>query len=217
MRDQPESLFKVAKSEHTIAAFIDRDGTINVDKGHVHRVEDLEYIPGALDALRLASDHGVLIFVVTNQAGIAKGMYGETEFLALTESMLEQMGSYGIRVKDVLYCPHHPQATVQKYRRACECRKPAPGLLRGAMEREKLLATDSVMIGDKNSDIEAGRALGLRTYLVETGYGVAHKATTRADFVVSDLWEAMVHLLSSRTGVAHTGQTPETALPKEHT
>ena len=197
-----------------LAAFVDREGTINVDKGHVYRPVDFEYIPRALEALRLASDHGVLIFIVTNQAGIAKGLYMESDFRALTEKMLEQMRSHGIHIQDVFYCPHHPEGTVQKYRTTCACRKPAPGLLQIAMERYGLPGANSVMIGDKNSDVEAGRALGLRTYLVETGYGVTQKATTRADFVVSDLWDATVHFLMSRMVLEQPEEASANARPE---
>jgi D-glycero-D-manno-heptose 1,7-bisphosphate phosphatase len=214
VRDGFEPLLGADAVKGRRALFVDRDGTINVDKGHVYRPEHFEYIPRALEALRLASDRGMLIFIVTNQAGIAKGMYTEEEFLALTRHMLEQMKSDGIRIQDVLYCPHHPEGTVQMYRTTCACRKPAPGLLKAAIARYGLLAGNSAMIGDKNSDVEAGSVLGLRTYLVETGYGVEHKATTHADFVVSDLWDATVHFLSSRPMFVHPEETSPNARPK---
>lgn len=175
--------------------FIDRDGTINVEKGYVHRIQDFEFIPGALDALRIVSEKKIGIYIVTNQAGIAKGIYTETDFNALTKHMLDQMTGHGISIADVLYCPHHPEGTVPAYRKSCTCRKPDIGLLKAVIEKERFALDCLALIGDKNSDIEAGRKLGIRTYLVETGYGIDHRHTTRADYVVKNLQEAVRHLL----------------------
>jgi D-glycero-D-manno-heptose 1,7-bisphosphate phosphatase len=177
------------------ATFIDRDGTINFDKGHVFRAKDFEYIPRALAALKLLTDREVEIYIVTNQAGIAKGLYTERDFAALTRTMLGQMADHGIVVADVLFCPHHPDAVDPAYRIPCKCRKPEPGLLRQVIDTRRFLPEDLAMIGDKNSDIEAGRAVGATTYLVETGYGSNEKEATKADHVVSDLHAAVTHLL----------------------
>lgn len=181
--------------------FVDRDGTINVEKGHVYRVEDFQFIPGALEGLKRLTDAGIRIFIVSNQAGIAKGMYTEADFAVLTRHMLEKMTDYGISVAEVLYCPHHPQATDPAYRMDCDCRKPKAGLLRRVMSREGLSAGGLAMIGDKNSDIEAGQAAGVRTYLVETGYGLRDRRVTSADHVVPDLKSAVNHLLSCKDEV----------------
>ncbi len=178
------------------AIFIDRDGTINVEKGYVYRTEDFEYIPGALEALRLVTERRVKSYIVTNQAGIAKGIYSEADFKTLTRSMLDEMSRQGIEIADVLYCPHHPEGTVPAYRKVCNCRKPHAGLLKAVMDKEGFVANSLALIGDKNSDVEAGRKLGIRTYLVETGYGIHHKRTTLADYVVKDLQAAVKHLLS---------------------
>jgi D-glycero-D-manno-heptose 1,7-bisphosphate phosphatase len=175
--------------------FIDRDGTINVERGYVYRTEDFEYIPGALEALRLVSERKIKIYIVTNQAGIAKGIYTENDFQILTKDMLDYMARHGIEIADVLYCPHHPEGTVAVYRKVCSCRKPEPGLLEAVIRKEGFSEDRLALIGDKNSDIEAGRKLGIRTYLVETGYGMHHKHTTRADYVVRDIEEAVRHLL----------------------
>ncbi len=175
--------------------FFDRDGTINVEKGYVYRTEDFDYIPGALAALRLVSERKIKIYIVTNQAGIAKGIYTETDFKALTKNMLDYMATYGIEIADVLYCPHHPEGTVPAYRKVCTCRKPNAGLLQAVIDKEGFAPDVLALIGDKNSDIEAGRKLGIRTYLVETGYGIDHKHTTRADYVARDIQVAVRHLL----------------------
>jgi D-glycero-D-manno-heptose 1,7-bisphosphate phosphatase len=186
---------QVPKSMALRATFIDRDGTINIDKGHVFRAKDFEYIPGALTALKLLTDREVKIYIVTNQAGIAKGLYTEMDFADLTRTMLGQMAEYGIVIADVLYCPHHPDALDFAYRQTCTCRKPEPGLLRQVMDKQGFMPGNLAMIGDKNSDVEAGRAVGVTTYLVETGYGTREKEVTRADHVVSDLQAAVTHLL----------------------
>ena len=175
--------------------FVDRDGTINVETGYVHRIEDFEYIPRSLSALRLATEHGVKTYIVTNQAGIAKGLYTEEDFHSLTAKMLQDMRGQGIEIAEVLYCPHHPDATVPAYRQACDCRKPEVGMLQGVIDREGYSPDEMAIVGDKNSDIEAGRKLGIATYLVETGYGADEKSTTRADYVVPDLMAAVEHLL----------------------
>jgi len=175
--------------------FVDRDGTINVEKNYLHKIEDLEYIPRALEALRRATARGVRIYIVTNQAGIAKGIFREEDFHTLTAKMLQDMREHGIEIAAVLYCPHHPQATVPAYRQNCDCRKPGTGLFQRVLSREKSGPEFMAMVGDKNSDIEAGRKLGMVTYLVETGYGAVEKSETHADYVVSDLMAAVEHML----------------------
>jgi D-glycero-D-manno-heptose 1,7-bisphosphate phosphatase len=175
---------------------VDRDGTINVDRGYVFRSDEFDYIPGTLEALKVLSDLRIKIYIVTNQAGIAKGRYTEDDFKALTREMLVKMTGNGISIADVLYCPHHPDATVMQYRQSCDCRKPGTALLRTIVLREKLPPESIALIGDKNSDIEAGRSLRFRTYLVETGYGSMEKQATRADFVVKDLKAAVEHLVA---------------------
>lgn len=178
------------------AVFVDRDGTINVEEGHVYRTEDFQFIPGTLAALRRLTDVGIRIFIVSNQAGIAKGLYTESDFGVLTRYMLDKMADHGVRISGVLHCPHHPEAAILAYRKDCECRKPRAGLLLQVMSREGVSAEASAMIGDKNSDVEAGRAAGVRrTYLVKTGYGSRDELVTSADYVVADLQAAVHHLL----------------------
>ena len=109
------------------AVFIDRDGTINEDRGYVYRIEDFIIIPGALEALNLLTEKNIQIYVITNQSGIALGEYTENDFRKLTHHMLSLFQNHGIRVKDVLFCPHHPEGTVPHYRKICDCRKPASG------------------------------------------------------------------------------------------
>jgi D-glycero-D-manno-heptose 1,7-bisphosphate phosphatase len=180
------------------AVFLDRDGTINIEKNYVHRIEDFEFIPGAIEALQLLSRASIDIIVVSNQAGIAKGLFSETDLATINQYMTAQLLHHRVKLAGIYCCPHHPQATVARYRRICSCRKPNPGLLVTAMRERAIAASEAVMIGDRNSDVEAGRALGLTTYLVETGYGASEKQATNASYVVPDLRGAVSRILNEQ-------------------
>jgi D-glycero-D-manno-heptose 1,7-bisphosphate phosphatase len=138
------------------ALFIDRDGVINVDKVHVFRREDFEFKEGIFDLCRKYSDRGYLIFVITNQAGIAKGIYTEENFQDLTKWMIEQFAGQGIKISKVYHCPHHPDFTG-----SCNCRKPEPGMIIQAIEEFDLDIKECLLIGDMESDLEAGRRAGI--------------------------------------------------------
>jgi D-glycero-D-manno-heptose 1,7-bisphosphate phosphatase len=138
------------------ALFIDRDGVINVDKGHVFLIEDFEFSEGVLDLCRKYFNTGYLIIVVTNQAGIAKGLYTEEDFINLTEWMTGQFKDNGITITKVYYCPHHPEISGP-----CRCRKPEPGMLLQAVKEFDLKISECILIGDKESDLEAGRRAGI--------------------------------------------------------
>ena len=154
-----------------IAAFIDRDGVINADLGHVWRPEEFQLLSGAVEGLRCLALGGYRLVVITNQAGIAKGLYGENDYQHLTRYMTQLLASKGVQLSAVYHCPHHPDGVVARYAVACGCRKPAPGMLLLAADELNLDLTQSVLIGDKESDIAAGRAAGLRwTVLVDSGH-----------------------------------------------
>jgi len=138
------------------ALFIDRDGVINVDKGHVYRSRDFEFNEEILELCRQDLADVFMILVITNQAGIAKGIYTEADFLRLTDWMLEQFQNEGVTISKVYYCPHHPDVTGP-----CECRKPNPGMIRQAIKDFDLNITRCVLIGDKDTDLEAGRRAGI--------------------------------------------------------
>jgi len=177
------------------AALLDRDGTINFERDYLHRIGDFEFVPGAIEGLQLLAKAGIEIIVVTNQAGIAKGIFSETDLAAVNRHMIDELQRHGVKLGGIYFCPHHPEATVAAYRRVCFCRKPNPGLLVEAMRQRGIAPSEAVMIGDKNSDVEAGRALGLTTYLVETGYGATEKRVTQATYVVPDLLSAVIHIV----------------------
>ena len=150
------------------ALFLDRDGVINVDIGYPHRPDQILWVEGALDAIRLANDRGYLVNVITNQAGIARGYYSEETVQSLHAWMQQRFVEAGAHVDRFFYCPHHPQASVAAYRAVCECRKPAPGMLllalAGDVRREA-----SLLVGDKASDIEAARRAGITGFLFHGG------------------------------------------------
>lgn len=143
------------------AAFLDRDGVINIDHGYVYRWEDFEFVPGAVDAMRRLQEAGYLLVVVTNQSGIARGMYSEADFALLSERLCEHLATQGVELAAIEYCPHLPKGSVARYARECDCRKPAPGMILRAAERLQLDLTASLLFGDKPSDLEAAQRAGV--------------------------------------------------------
>ncbi len=170
------------------AAFIDRDGVLNEERAFVHRIEDFVFVPGAVEALRALKSAGYALVVVTNQSGIARGLYSEADYLALTGHMRELLAAEGISLDAVEYCPHLPDAPVAHYRLECDCRKPKPGMLRKAIRTLDIEPGASFLVGDRLSDVEAGRAAGIgRCFLVRTGYPLPDEAVAQADAVYDDL------------------------------
>lgn len=143
------------------AAFLDRDGVINVDHGYTSRVEDFAWVPGALDGAARLHERGFALVVVTNQSGIGRGYYTHTEFLALTDWMRAAFAQAGAPLAGVYHCPHHPSAAVGALRADCACRKPAPGMLLQAARELDLSLSSSVLFGDKSSDLMAALAAGV--------------------------------------------------------
>ena len=170
------------------AAFIDRDGVLNEERAFVHRIEDFAFVPGAIEALRALQAAGYLLVIITNQSGIARGLYSEADYLELTARVREHLQAAGVRLDAVEYCPHLADAPVERYRVDCDCRKPKPGMLRRAIEALDINPAASFLVGDRLSDIEAGRCAGVgRCFLVRTGYPLPDEAVTRADGVYDDL------------------------------
>lgn len=147
------------------AAFLDRDGVLNHDNGYTHRAKDFRWIDGAPEAIKLLNDLGYYVFVVTNQGGVAHGYYDETAVQELHRWMQQELQSLGAHVDRFEYCPHHPGGKVAAYARACDRRKPGPGMLQDCMARWPVDKTRSFLIGDKPSDIEAAEAVGIPGHL----------------------------------------------------
>ena len=180
------------------AVFLDRDGTINVDKGYVHRIDQWEWIPNVVPAMRSLVAAGFSLVVVTNQAGVARQLYGETDCDRLHQWMEEQLAHQGISLTGVFHCPHHPDFGTN---RRCNCRKPRPGMLTRAATELSLDLSRSWMVGDKVSDVEAGIAAGVRPLLVLTGHGAtARRLVPASCAIVSDLGAAAAHILCQVDG-----------------
>jgi D-glycero-D-manno-heptose 1,7-bisphosphate phosphatase len=143
------------------AAFLDRDGVINVDLGYVARQEDFHFVPGTLQAARVLAQRGFALVVITNQSGIARGLYTLDDFHRLTRWMREQFADAEAPLAGVYYCPHHPSEGQGQYRVDCTCRKPAPGMLLAAAHELDLDLARSVLFGDKRSDLQAASAAGV--------------------------------------------------------
>lgn len=179
------------------AVFLDRDGTLNEEVNYLYREEDFAWIPGAPEAVRRLNVAGLLVVVVTNQAGVARGYYSEEDVRRLhtfmQASLHEQAGAH---IDAFYYSPYHPEGTVELYRQASDCRKPGAGLFEQAITAWGIDPAQSFSVGDKNTDLAPGRRLGMTTLLVETGYGHTEKANTQADYVVKDLLAAVTRILA---------------------
>lgn len=143
------------------ALFLDRDGVVNVDHGYVYRPDQTEWVPGIFELGRVATELGYVLVVITNQAGIARGYYGEAEFAAYTYWLHEQFKARGLDILATYHCPHHPSEGLGELRRDCECRKPKPGMILQAQRELDLDLAASALLGDKDSDLEAGLAAGV--------------------------------------------------------
>jgi D-glycero-D-manno-heptose 1,7-bisphosphate phosphatase len=178
------------------AAFIDRDGVINEDRAYVYRSADFEFIPGSIDALRALRAAGFLLVVVTNQSGIARGLFTEADYHALDVYMRERLLQAGVLLDSVQYCPHLPDAPVAQYRLDCECRKPRAGMIMAAARLLHIDTSLSVLIGDRTADVEAGRAAGVgRCFLVRSGQALSDIDGLLADGVYADLAQCVAALL----------------------
>jgi D-glycero-D-manno-heptose 1,7-bisphosphate phosphatase len=151
------------------ALILDRDGTINVDRGWVHQPEDFVWIEGAREGIKWANDRGILVLVVTNQAGIARGYYTEQEFQAFTRWIDGELEACHAHIDATYYCPHHPSEGTLEYRQECHCRKPRPGLIERALTEWGFDPMSSVMIGDGDNDLGAAAAAGIRGVRFEGG------------------------------------------------
>lgn len=151
------------------AIFFDRDGVLNVDKAYVHKVEDFEWVAGAREAVKLCNDRGYLTFVVTNQAGVARGYYGIEAVEDLHAWMNEDLAKIGAHIDEFQYCPYHEEAVVERWRRASIRRKPAPGMILDCFRGWPVRKDASLLVGDRTLDLEAAAAAGIAGYLFEGG------------------------------------------------
>lgn len=144
------------------ALFLDRDGVINIEKNYVYKIEDFEFVEGIFEVMLGFQAKGYLLFVITNQAGIGRGYYTDDDFHKLNTWMLKELSAKNICVEKVYYSPYHAEFGLGDYKKDSECRKPNPGMILQAMREYDLDLKQSVLIGDKQSDIEAGERAGVR-------------------------------------------------------
>jgi len=176
------------------AVFLDRDGTINVEKQYLHLSTDWEWIPGAIDALVRFKSAGYLIVVISNQAGLARGYYRERDLLDLHAWVNQQLSPRHAEIDAFYFCPHHPDFSKEN----CSCRKPMPGLILRAAQEWDIDISHSWMLGDKLSDVQAGFSAGCQNVLVQTGYGaeVSQNQLPKGIHIAKDLVEASQYILS---------------------
>ncbi|NTV24284.1 MAG: D-glycero-beta-D-manno-heptose 1,7-bisphosphate 7-phosphatase [Nanoarchaeota archaeon] len=166
------------------AVFLDRDGTINVDHNYVSKIDKFEFLPGAISGMRRFSELGYGLVIITNQSGIGRGLYTEEDYKTLMEHMKQMLRKEGIELLGEYHCSHLPEIK-------CKCRKPGTDLIHQAMKDNNITAEGSFMIGDKTTDILAGKNAGLKTILVMTGKAGKDKTYTAApDIVALDLEDA---------------------------
>ena len=181
------------------AVFLDRDGVINVDHGFVSRWEDFHFLPGAIEGMKLVSDAGYALIIVTNQSGIARGLYREHDYQVLTKTYTSFLKSLGISIEGIYHCPHHPDFNNLEEGRPCNCRKPLPGMFLRAFRDLSVSANSSVMIGDRISDLQAAKAAGISSlYLVasQPDSPPALKALFgQSVYCTKDLKASAIHLL----------------------
>jgi len=180
------------------AVFMDRDGTINEEVGYLSRIEELKLIPGAAEAIRLVNHEGMKTVVVTNQSGVARGFFTEEIVRIIHSSLDEMLRREGAFIDRFYYCPHHPTEGNEPYRRACDCRKPAPGMILQAARELDIDLTASYVVGDMLKDLDAGRSVGAKGILVRTGYGNNIVITDKPVYIAEDLLDAVKWIMNDR-------------------
>lgn len=182
------------------AVFLDRDGTIIEDVGYLNSPQQIKFIPGSLEAIRLLSEAGYKIIIISNQSGIARGLITEDMLQTIDKIIHRQVIHGGGHIDASYYCPHHPEHGAYPYQQECECRKPHPGLIK---KGEKTFALDlkgSFMIGDKATDVETGKRAGTKTILVLSGRGKEEQFQLKKqpDHIAADLLAAVRWLLKQQ-------------------
>lgn len=172
------------------AIFLDRDGVINHEVNYLHKIEEFEFTPKCVEALQKLQSAGYLLFIVTNQAGIGRGYYTESDFEKLNKWMCDKLLSYGVKITGVAYCPHHPEQGLGNYKMKCECRKPEPGMLLPFIEKFRINTESSILVGDKLSDIFAGEKANIgRLILVKSGHKLPDSIPSNVCGVYQNLYE----------------------------
>lgn len=184
----------------TPAVFLDRDGTVNTEEDYLSRVESVRLEKNAAEGLKLLQNAGFLLVVVTNQSGVARGLFDEAAVAAVNERLADILAENGVKIDAFYYCPHHPEGTMAQYARECNCRKPASGMFRAAARDLDIDLAASYTVGDRARDLQAGRNVGTGTVLVRTGYGLNTvkelDPSQSPDYVADDLKSAAAWILN---------------------
>lgn len=172
------------------AIFLDRDGVLTEEKSYVCSLEELSIFPYAKECIKRIKEKGYYAIVITNQSGIARGLF--------TEKILQEINMYlieEINVDAIYYCPHHTNGKIEKYRKKCNCRKPEVGMLEKAQKDFQIDMEKSYLVGDRASDILTGKKAGLKTILLESGYGTKRlEQNVKADYTFNDLRDIILVL-----------------------
>lgn len=144
-------------------AFFDRDGTINIDQGYTYKCEDFRFVDGVQTFMQKLIKNGFEVVIVTNQSGVARGLFTLEQSCVFTRHVINELTTYGIQIKNFLTCPHHIDGVVREYSIDCDCRKPKPGMLKSFVEKKNIDASICLVVGNKLSDLEAGYRAGVRT------------------------------------------------------
>ncbi len=178
------------KTKKKLAFFLDRDGVINHEVGHLKSWEKIKFYNGTVRALKIIKKKKYLIFIVTNQSIIARKNATKNEIESLHKKFLKYFKTKNIKINAIYFCPHHP-----KYSGSCNCRKPKIGLIKKAQNRYNIDIKNSWLVGDKTTDIKAGKKSGLKTILVKTGYGgLDKKYKVKADYTYKNLIDAVKNI-----------------------
>jgi len=167
----PATIPSPAPNGQRRAVFFDRDGTLNEEVGYVNHPDRFQIFPFAARAVREANEAGLLAVVVSNQSGVARGLFPESLVRTVNRQLVREIRQHGGKLETILYCPHHPQARVEQYRMECTCRKPSAGLLEQAAARFGIHLASSFVVGDRYVDVAMAHRVGARSILVLTGYG----------------------------------------------
>lgn len=177
-----------------VGIFFDRDGTLNTEVDYLSRPEELALIPNAARAIREANALGIKVFVITNQSGIARGLFTEADLGKIHHHFIKLLAAEGAKIDKIYYCPHHSEYGNPPYRVLCTCRKPKTGMLEQAVSEFGVELTESFVVGDRCVDIMTGEHAGCGTVLVRTGYGTLEidecRRNSRVDFVADNAYEA---------------------------
>lgn len=188
------------------AIFLDRDGTINIEKDYLYKIDDFEFIPGVIEGLKMLQDAGYLLIVITNQSGIGRGYYTADDYKRLEKWMYDELHKHGINISSSYYCPHHPEAVVEQYRINCDCRKPKLGMYEQAIQDFDLNISECVAIGDKIRDCHICETTDCKGFLIghnekASVINLIRQGNIRNIKYAEDLYNASVEICNENSAI----------------